>query len=150
MTAKLNQLEMNGCRMPATFHDAIYKIKDGLHKGLVSFEAWGRYELKEPGQRTVYSPVGIMLTRAQRKAIVALDGDDEHPFVVWAPEVLEAFTQRNIEGMLGMTLDEACDLEHEFDVCADPATINGRKRFVSYLNGLLDGKNHINPALQNK
>lgn len=118
MTLKYNTVKVNGIKVPATFHDALLKIKDGFQKGNVDFRAAGGYELYiEHEHRKVYCPIGYLLTRRQRKEIEGMtelfdahDGDNSIGGPLW-----DIIGEKNMVAMLAMDREMAQRLQTLFD-----------------------------------
>jgi hypothetical protein len=153
MTVKFNTVEINGFRVPATFHDAILKIKDGFQKGKVSFVSTGNYETKDYfNDKNVCCPIGYLLTSQQRKQFQLLDDEFNISNDINNNEVWDHFGNDNLYAMLSMHFEQADDLQTSFDEIGMKLH-NGdndkecRTSFTRYLNGLLAQPNYDNPAL---
>jgi hypothetical protein len=151
MTVKYNLVTINGFDVPATFHDAIFKIKDGFQKGMISFYTGGFFVAYEPDKnKNVFSAVGYLLTRKQRQIIDELQ-EAGTPVIFTDKAIRTMFGDSNLEGMMSMTLDDAAEVQLMFEEIADNVPLDGmqraRQQFNDYLNTLLRKSNYENPAL---
>jgi hypothetical protein len=151
MTVKYNLININGFDVPATFHDAIFKIKDGFQKGMISFYTDTFCVTHDAiKDKNVFSAVGYLLTRKQRMIIDELQLSDGA--VLFTDEqVIKLVGEANLSAMLGMTLKDASDLKVQFEEISEGIGINSieivRQNFNKYLNNLLARPNYENPAL---
>lgn len=151
MSVKYKTIEVNGIKVPATFHDAILKIKDGFQRGRVNFVAAARYVVyDEDTDKVVYSPIGYLFNNAQREAICAADDASEQPYSMNVEELADAFGIKNIATVTGMTVSDGLELQEFFDYIgtqyyegSDPRT-----DFNNALNELLKRPNYDNPGLK--
>jgi hypothetical protein len=153
MTVKFNTVEINGFRVPATFHDAILKIKDGFQKGKISFVSTGHYEIVDShSDKNVCCPIGYLLTSRQRKQFQNLDEDHNISNDINNDAVWDFIGNDNLHAMLGMYFDHADHLQSVFDEVGvkwhnGDSSKECRTAFNRYLNGLLAEPNYDNPAL---
>jgi len=151
MTVKYNLININGFDVPATFHDAIFKIKDGFQKGMISFYTGGFFVAYEPDKNhNVFSAIGYLLTRKQRQIIDALQ-EAGTPVLVTDKSICTLFGEQNLIGMTGMRIEDAGDMQLNFEECAEVVHTDGeqdaRLHFNKYLNAQLQKPNYENPAL---
>jgi hypothetical protein len=151
MTVKYNLVNINGFDVPASFHDAIRKIKDGFQKGKISFYLGGYFTAHEPDRNAnAFSAIGYLLTRKQRQIINKLQ-EQQQPVIFTDNAIRQMFGDNNLEGMMSMTVDDAADLQLNFEAIADTAIVDGneaaRIQFNEHLNKLLRRSNYENPAL---
>lgn len=150
MSTKYNTVALNGFRVPATFHDAVSKIKDGFEKGKVSFESVGLYQVTDPHRfRNVYCPIGYLLTVKQRDLMNDFGQENENAVASDAP--WKHFGEKNLQVMLGMCRSDAAAVQNTFDELGTNAlglsTKDQRKGFTTLLNEMLTRPNYKNPAL---
>lgn len=105
---KFDTVQFNDKRVPASFHDAILKLKDASSKQWISFEADGRY-MHDDANRRIYCAVGYLLPVPLRRQLVDSDkGVRELPSVLGI-ELYE------LERYLGMSIDDAESIQGHFD-----------------------------------
>jgi hypothetical protein len=150
MSVKYKTIEVNGIKVPATFHDAILKIKDGFQRGRVDFVSRGRYEFDDPDTgKKAYCPIGYLFTNAQRAALVEQDTFPE-AMTVDVEDLAAMFGEDNIVTVTGMSVRDGLELQQQFDSISDHPEdrLNARGDFNSVLNNMLERTNYDNPGLK--
>lgn len=150
MSIRYNTVEVNGIKVPATFHDALLKIKDGLQRDRVNFASVGRYEFYDPGtDKMAYCPIGYLFTAAQRAAI----GEIQEPLEAMGLDVDDLaalFGEKNLITVMGMKLRDGLEIQQLFDnIAMHPSDYgNQRDAFKELLADMLARPNYDNPGLK--
>jgi hypothetical protein len=138
--------------VPASFHDAILKIKDATAKQWISFEADGRYIVPKQNP-PMYCAIGYLLPPIYRRQLV-----DSNKTVRELPSLL-GVRRQELEILMGMDLADATAIQNKFDdlsrsfltVSTTPyvtseevvaAKKRYRKEWAEFLNQLLEKENY--------
>lgn len=105
---KYQRVTYDNKEVPASFHDALLKLKDATSKQWVSFDADGSYQTDGKG-RPIYCAIGYLLPVEYRRQLM-----DSDKFVKDLPKVL-GITKHELETYLGMDLVDAAKIQTEFD-----------------------------------
>jgi hypothetical protein len=134
MPRPYNVININGHIVPATKHDAIKKILQGIGAGHVSRRSKGRYRTGKSGKACLCA-IGALLTPAQLDEIAAR-GDNKARISIIGRDV----GLPNIEAMTGMYASVAQRIQNDFDKCVS------MDEFRKWLKWYLEGENEPNPA----
>jgi hypothetical protein len=107
-TITYTRITVGDREVPASFHDALLKLKDATAKQWVSLESDGAY-LVLKGDRKIHCAIGYLLPPEFRKQLV-----DSDKFVKDLPEVL-GVEQYELETMMGVAMEDAIEIQTKFD-----------------------------------
>jgi len=138
--------------VPASFHDALLKLKDATAKQWVSLESDGGYSVVK-GDKKIYCAIGYLLPLDFRKQLVDCD-----KFVNDLPEVL-GIEQHELEVVMGVAMEDAIEIQTKFDdlsrnyltathqpyvriEAVKAAFAENRKAWNQFLTGLFERENY--------
>jgi hypothetical protein len=138
--------------VPASFHDALLKLKDATAKQWISLDSDGAYTVLK-GDKKIYCAIGYLLPPEFRKQLVECD-----KFVNDLPKVL-GVEQHELEVMMGVAMEDAIEIQRKFDDLSrsyltashkpyvriegiKAALAENRKAWNQFLTGLFERENY--------
>jgi hypothetical protein len=103
-----DRIKIDNREIPASFHDAILKLKDATAKSWISLDVDGQYSSTK-GTMRIYCAIGYLLTVPWRRQLV-----DSANHVEELPRVLE-IDPAALEIQMGMTIADAVGVQNKFD-----------------------------------
>lgn len=152
MSETYERVKLGTREAPASFHDALLKLKDATGKGWVSLDADGRY-LVDKKPHKIYCAVGYLLPPEHRHQLV---DSDKHANEL--PTVLNV-EQHLLEKHMGISLEDAHEIQQTFDDISrkyltaidkpylrqpakNEARLKFRKEWVDFLDSLFERPNY--------
>jgi hypothetical protein len=152
MSETYERVKLGTREAPASFHDAMLKLRDATGKGWISLDSDGRYVV-DKNPHKIYCAVGYLLPPEYRRKLV-----DSDKYVNELPKVL-GVERHLLEMHMGVTLEDAQEIQTKFDDISrrylteidkpytrQPAKHEARRKFrkewVVFLDSLFERENY--------